>query len=334
MRSGLVPHPVQIHPVSLDAWAVSATGVPWVQERMAAEPGPDVLITALVHGNEYAGALVLNELLSSGMGPRRGRITAVFCNMAAYDRFDPAEPDASRYVCEDFNRLWSPQVLDAPHTGMERLRAQAIRPFVDRATHLLDLHSMHEPGAPLLITGALPRNVALAQRLGSGAQVVMDRGHADGVRMRDYAGFADPTGEKLALLLEAGQHWERSAVLTTRNVLMRFLVSVGSLDRADIPHGWLQADAVSSAPVAVTHRVVARTTDFEFVQTYRGGELIQRAGTTIARDGQDLVATPYDDCILVMPSVRQLRPGVTTVRFGRKMSEPLRDQPAPAVDIA
>lgn len=334
MQNGLVPHPVQIHPVPLDAWEASATGVPWVQERVAPEPGPDVLITALVHGNEYAGALVLDELLSSGLGPRRGRITAVFCNMAAYGRFDPAEPDASRYVCEDFNRLWSPQVIDAPPLGVERQRAQAIRPFVDRATHLLDLHSMHEPGAPLLITGALPRNVALAQRLGSGAQVVMDRGHADGVRMRDYAGFGDPAGEKLALLLEAGQHWERSAVHTTRNVLMRFLVSVGSLDRADIPPGWLQADAVSSPPVAVTHRVVAHTMDFEFVQTYRGGELIRHEGSTIARDGQNLVVTPYDDCILVMPSVRQLRPGVTTVRFGRMLSEPLRDQPAQVVGIA
>lgn len=331
MQNSLVPHPVQIHPVPLDAWEASATGVPWVQERVAPVPGPDVLITALVHGNEYAGALVLDELLRSGLGPRRGRITVVFCNMAAYGRFDPAEPDASRYVCEDFNRLWSPQVLDAPPMGVERQRAQAIRPFVDRATHLLDLHSMHEPGAPLLITGALPRNVALAQRLGSGAQVVMDRGHADGVRMRDYAGFGEPASEKLALLLEAGQHWQRSAIQTTRNVLMRFLVSVGSLDRADIPSGWLQPDVVSSPPVAVTHRVVARTMDFEFVQDYRGGELIHRAGTTIARDGQALVATPYDDCILVMPSVRQLRPGVTTVRFGRMLSEPLRDQPVPVL---
>ncbi len=332
MRHGLVPHPVQIQPVSLDAWAASVAGVPWVQERIGAAPGPDVLITALVHGNEYTGAIALDEWLSSGQRPRRGRITAIFCNVAAYGRFDPAEPDASRCVSEDFNRLWSPEVLNAPAVGIERARAQAIRPFVDRATHLLDLHSMHEPGAPLLVTGALPRNVALAQRLGSGAQVVMDRGHADGVRMRDYAGFGDPAGEKLALLLEAGQHWARSTVHTTRNVLMRFLVSVGSLARTDVPSGWLQPDAVSPPPVAVTHRVVARTTDFEFVQDYRGGEVIRRAGTPIARDGDDSVTTPYDDCILVMPSVRQLRPGVTTVRFGRILSEPLRDQPVPRAE--
>lgn len=329
MRTGRTPHPVEIGPVALDGWAASDTGVPWVQERCGAAPGPEVLITALVHGNEYAGAIALDELLRSGVQPRRGRITAAFCNVAAYQRFDPADPDASRFIHEDFNRLWSRDSLDAPAGSPERQRAQAIRPFVDRATHLLDLHSMHEPCAPLLITGPLPRNVALAQRLGSGAQVVMDRGHADGVRMRDFEAFGDPAGAKLALLLEAGQHWERSAVQTSRNVLMRFLVSVGSLDRIDVPQGWLLPDAVSPAPLAVTHRVVARSLAFEFAHDYRGGEMIRRAGTLVATDGALAVTTPYDDCVLVMPSVRQLRPGVTTARFGRVVAEPLRDQPAP-----
>jgi hypothetical protein len=34
------------------------------------------------------------------------------------------------------------------------------------------------------------------------------------------------------------------------------------------------------------------------------------------RDGEP-VTTPYPDCVLVMPSLRQLRPGVTVVRLGR-----------------
>jgi hypothetical protein len=34
------------------------------------------------------------------------------------------------------------------------------------------------------------------------------------------------------------------------------------------------------------------------------------------RDGEPVV-TPYPDCVLVMPSLRQLRPGVTVVRLGR-----------------
>ncbi len=62
--------------------------------------------------------------------------------------------------------------------------------------------------------------------------------------------------------------------------------------------------------------------DFEFAQDFRGGETIRRAGTTIAFDAGEPLATPYDDCVLVMPSVRQLRPGVTTVRLGQRNALP------------
>jgi hypothetical protein len=37
-------------------------------------------------------------------------------------------------------------------------------------------------------------------------------------------------------------------------------------------------------------------------------------------DGEETVTTPYDDCVLVMPSLRQLRPGVTTVRLGHRVA--------------
>jgi hypothetical protein len=46
-------------------------------------------------------------------------------------------------------------------------------------------------------------------------------------------------------------------------------------------------------------------------------ETFPEAGTVIGwRDGAP-VTTPYPDCVLVMPSVRQLRPGVTVVRLGK-----------------
>lgn len=312
------PHPVDIAPPDLSGWAASPAGVPYVHERASGMPGPEVLLTALVHGNEYSGALALDAFLRSGVMPRCGRITAAFCNVAAFTQFDPRVPDASRFVDVDFNRVWSADALDGPGASVELQRARAIRPLVERATHLLDLHSMHEPCAPLLVTGTLPRNIAFAQALASGGQIVVDAGHADGVRMRDYGAFADPAGGRIALLLEAGQHWDRAALSAARNVLMRFLVGSGVLQRSDVPPGWLLPDTSAPAPIAVTHRVVARSMDFAFVQDYCGGELIHRAGTPIAHDAGEPVVTPYDDCVLVMPSVRQLRPGVTTVRLGRR----------------
>ena len=71
-----------------------------MHERQGCLPGPDVLVTALVHGNEYSGATVVSELLASGWQPARGRVTFAFCNVAAFAQFDPLKPDASRYVDE------------------------------------------------------------------------------------------------------------------------------------------------------------------------------------------------------------------------------------------
>ena len=318
MRTSPQPHPLQIAVPELSRWAEAGCGAPYVIERAAQAPGPEVLLTALVHGNEYSGAVALDSFLRSGMQPRRGRITAIFCNMAAFATFDPHSPDHSRFVDEDFNRVWATAQLDGPRRSTELERAREIRPFIDRATQLLDLHSMHEPCSPLLVTGLLPHHIAFAQSLGTACQVVADQGHADGVRMRDYGLFGDAASSRIALLLEAGQHWELSSVQTSRNVLMRFLLRAGAFDRSDVPPGWLLPEVAPPAPVEVTHRVVARSMDFEFAQDFRGGETIRRAGTLIAQDSGKPVLTPYDNCVLVMPSVRQLRPGVTTVRLGRR----------------
>lgn len=318
---GPVPHPVQTLPPQLARWATAASGVPYVQERCGPTAGPDVLLTALVHGNEYSGAIALDELLASGWLPTCGRVTAAFCNVAAFERFDARQPDASRFVDEDFNRVWGLPRLDASARSAELDRARQLRPFVDRATHLLDLHSMHEPCAPLLITGTLQRNIDFAQALQTSSQVVVDAGHADGVRMRDYGAFGAPDGQRIALLLEAGQHWQASAVQVARNTLMRFLVRAGAMTRDAVPAGWLLPDSAPPAPIIVTDRVVAASMDFRFVppfNTATGGETIARAGTLIALDAGREITTPYDDCMLVMPSVRQLRAGVTTVRLGRR----------------
>lgn len=311
-------HPVTTLPPGLARWSASNTGVQHVHERAGAAPGPEILVTALVHGNEYSGAIALAELLAAGWAPARGRVTLAFCNVAAFGRFDPARPDASRFVDEDFNRVWAAEALDGPRRSAELARARQLRPFVDRATHLLDLHSMHEPCAPLLVTGTLARNIAFAQALRTAAQVIVDGGHADGVRMRDYGEFSNAQSDRIALLLEAGQHWEPLALSTARDTLMRFLVRAGALAFGDVPAGWLLPDQEPPAPVVVTDRVVATSMDFSFSAPFTGGETIDKAGTVIATDAGREIVTPYDGCVLVMPSLRQLQPGVTTVRLGRR----------------
>lgn len=275
------------------------------------------MVNALTHGNEVCGAITVDALLRHGLRPRRGTLTLAFANVAAYHRFDAAAPDAARFVDQDFNRVWSAATLgDATRQSSELRRARELRPLVDTVDLLLDLHSMHERSAPLLLSGPLDKGVRFALEVGAPATVVVDAGHREGRRLRDYAGFADPASPRNALLAECGQHWEAKAVTVARDCTARFLLASGVVEATDLPARWLADSAPPQTVIRVTTPVVATSMDFRFAGPWTGLERFPEAGSLVGWQAGRPVVTPYPDCVLVMPSLRQLRPGVTVVRFG------------------
>jgi predicted deacylase len=311
-------YPIEVDFPDLTAHAAGNTGTPYVHTFDSGVAGPHVMINALTHGNEVCGAIVVDELLRARLRPRRGKLTLSFANVAAYARFDAAQPDRARFVDQDFNRVWTAAKLDdltARSTELDR--ARALRPVVDTVDLLLDLHSMHEKSAPLIVAGPLKKGIELATRLGTPATVICDEGHPEGRRMRDYDGFGDEASPKNALLIECGQHWEQSAVTVARDCTARFLMVAGVVDRSDLPAGWLAPLPDEMRIVRVTEPVVAKSMNFRFAAPYTGLELFERAGAVIGWSDEQPITTPYDDCVLVMPSLRQLRPGVTVVRLGQ-----------------
>jgi predicted deacylase len=320
MKTPLPEYPIEVVFPDIRPHAAGNTGIPYVHSFDSGVPGPHVMVNALTHGNEVCGAIAVAELLKLGLRPRKGKLTLSFANVEAYQRFDPANPDASRFVDQDFNRVWTSAVLDdASRDSAELRRARQMRPIVDTVDFLLDLHSMHESSAPLSVCGPLDKGIALARELGVPAWIISDEGHPEGRRMRDYDGFGDPASPKNALLIECGQHWEAAAVDVARDVVARFLVLHGVVDVTDLPAAWFQPLPADSTVVRVTEPVVASSMDFRFAGDYTGLETFPEAGTVVAwRDGEP-VTTPYPDCVLVMPSLRQLRPGVTVVRFGQML---------------
>ncbi len=307
----------------LGAWRSGNTGIEGVWQFDSHRPGRHVMISALVHGNEVCGAWALKDLLEAGVRPRQGMLTLVFCNLEAFDRFDPQSHDASRFVDEDLNRQWTDERIDAADTR-ERRRARALRPFVAAADWLLDLHSMHEPSAPLLLTGVQPRNLTLARAMRSPEHVVVDAGHQDGVRMRDYGRFGlgdEAGGDTRSLLVECGFHGDPASRAVAQDQCVRFLEQSGVVDAAtlfaQLP-GWRLPDAPRQWALEVTGAVVARSGNFRFAAPYTGLEVLDKAGTVIGDNDGVPVTTPFDDCVLVMPSVRQARTGVTVVRYARR----------------
>jgi predicted deacylase len=311
-------YPIDVKFPDLRAYAEGNAGIPYVYTFDSGVDGPHVMVNALTHGNEVSGAIAVKDLLELGIRPRTGKLTLSFANVEAYHRFDPANPDANRFVDHDFNRLWSEAVLDdAARDCVELRRARQMRPLVDTVDYLLDLHSMHERCAPLSVCGPLEKSIELARKLGAPEWLISDDGHPDGKRLRDYAGFGDPHSPKCALVVECGQHWEASAVDVARAVVVRFLELYGSVGTSVLPAGWRQPLPGALKVVRVTEPVVATSMDFRFAGDYTGLETFPQAGSVIGwRDGKP-VKTPYPNCVLVMPSVRQLRPGVTVARLGK-----------------
>jgi predicted deacylase len=299
---------IELAPPDLAPYHAGNTGVAYYTTLDSGRPGPHVLLNALIHGNELCGALALDHLFRTGVRPARGRLTLGFANVAAYARFDPARPGLSRYVDEDLNRVWSPDRLDGPARSAELERARALRPLVDDADLLLDLHSMQFATAPLMLAGPLAKGRALAEALGYPEHVVSDAGHPDGTRLRDYGAFADPAAPQGALLLECGQHWRADSVEVAIEGCLRMLALAGMIERPRPP--------LPQRIIQVTEAVTIRTHRFRFARAFIGMEVIPQAGTTIAMDGPRPVVTPCDDCVLIMPS-RRLEPGLTAVRLGR-----------------
>jgi predicted deacylase len=306
---------VELMPPDLSAYATGNTGIPYVMRLDSGRPGPTLMINALTHGNELCGAIALDFLLREQVHPIRGSLILSFANIAAYRQFDPRHPETSRYVDEDFNRIWDAEMLDGRRASSELARARALRPILDQVDFLLDIHSMQTETEPLALAGTLTKGRDLAQRVGIPEIVVLDQGHAAGRRMRDYGPFGDPASTKAALLVECGQHWLKPSEVVARATALRFLAAFELVDPHWLArHGERQPDRTQRV-IEVTDAVTVESDRFQFSEPYTGLEIIARAGTVIGHDGDRPIATPYDECVLIMPSQRLAR-GQTAVRLG------------------
>jgi len=308
--------PVEVVAPDISAYRRGNTGIPYVTTFESGRPGPHALITALVHGNELCGAWALVDLFERGIRPRRGRLSLAFVNTAAYERFDPGQPKVSRYLEEDLNRVWDPATLDGLRRSIELDRARALRPLIESADALLDLHSMQLPAPPLLLCGLTSKGRSLAEAMGYPGLVVADAGHRGGARMRDFGAFADPGSPRVAMLVECGQHWSATSVEVAIATCGRFLAALDLVAPAALAGLSAAATPGPQRLIEVTHAVTVDGGPFLFTEDFQGLEVISRQGTLIGHDGAQPVRTPYDDCVLIMPS-RRLGPGLTAVRLGR-----------------
>ena len=115
---------VELEAPDISAYKAGNTGIDYITSFESGKPGPHVMISAVVHGNELCGAIALDHLFRHDVRPAVGKLTLAFMNVAAYHSFDPDNPRVSRYVDEDFNRLWGHDVLEGTRDSVECRRAR------------------------------------------------------------------------------------------------------------------------------------------------------------------------------------------------------------------
>lgn len=317
VRATLKPYPVEVEFPDIRRWQQGTDGIDYVHSFDSGVAGPHVMVMALTHGNEVSGAITVDAFLKKNLRPVRGRLTLAFGNVEAYHSFDPDDIDATRFLDEDMNRVWLPAKLEGYLDSVELRRARQLRAVVDSVDLLLDIHSMHEEAPPVMMCGAQDKGLAFAATLGVPQTVVADAGHPNGRRLRDYEGFGDAASRRNALLIETGQHFSRRSREVALDTAARFLVTTGTVREQDVAEFLTLDVATPQRFLEVTAPVVASSMDFSFAEDYRGLEVIEKAGTVIAIDDGREIVTPYDNCVLVQPSLRHLGVGVTVVRLAR-----------------
>lgn len=292
------------------------TGVDYVTTLDSGRSGPHVMISGIVHGNELCGAIAIDYLFRAGVRPLQGKLTLALANIDAFLSFNPNDPTASRFIDEDFNRLWDIPTLKSARTSTELRRARLLWPIIDTVDFLLDIHSMQHGPSPLMLAGPLSKGCAFAQEIGIPQIIVADAGHTAGKRLRDYGDFGEPNNPKNALLIECGQHWAKSSADLAIETSWRFLAATKLIPEPEAQPHFSTYWQGKQKLLEITQALTVTSDDFRFVADFEGLEIFPKSGTLIAYDGDRQILTPYDNCVLLMPS-RRLSRGTSAARLGR-----------------
>ena len=225
-------------------------------EYTALEPGPRLIVSGAVHGNETCGTRailrVMREIDEGRLHLARGAVTFVpVANPLAWRL-------GQRGGERNLNRNLFPN--EAPQDFEDRV-ANWLCPLLARHDVLLDLHSFSAEGEPFAMVG--PRNNdgplepfrhaaqerALARRLGvrrfvdgwlaTYGQGVERRLQLDARQMQTVLRFGVGTTEYMrstggyALTLECGQHEDPAAVDVAYQAVMHTLAHLGLIDVPD-----------------------------------------------------------------------------------------------------
>ncbi len=290
-------------------------------------PGPRLLITGAVHGNEVCGTLairrVLAEIESGALVLQRGSVSFVpICNPLAYQR-------GQRAGDRNLNRALEPK--PQPRDYEDHL-ANWLCPLLAAHDGLLDLHSFHSGGAPFVMVGPSNNSGALEPFTQASTEEALARvlgvqravdgwldTYASGVANRQRQALTDGlraealpelhprygmgTTEYMrsqggwALTLECGAHTDPQSPEVAWRAIHNTLAHLGMVDAPPPP-------PAASMQVLSLHAVVDKQhADDRFVRDWQSFDPVQ-AGDLIGHRASGAAVQAPGDGWLVFPNAR------------------------------
>lgn len=291
--------PLEVLPRDISAYAKGNTGIPYVHRFESGKPGPHVLVNALTHGNEICGMVAATHLLDTGVRPKLGTLTVSFAHVEAYNAFDAQAPHENRQLVHNLNRVWSDEWLDGTEESPELRRAREMRPVVQAADHILDIHSTSQPVDPFWVYPSFSRNAEVALSIGRPSiHLVMPKGLGSGTPLIQHGRHGEDEGTAgAALVVECGQHFLKSAADMATQVSLDFLAHFGLIERGPAE----LSPPVPQRRFELLQTRMIRTPEFRFVRPLVGFETFAK-DELIATDGDEEVRAPCDDCTVLMPA--------------------------------
>lgn len=142
---------------NLEAITPALIGKPYIWQFRGALPGPTVSVVGAMHGNEFVGVHVVEQVLKLARnGIHAGVLNVMIGNPAAYEYSE----DGVRFIKEnggqDMNRLFG----DDPDDCAAKERVELMKPFLAESDLMLDIHSTLKPSEPMLIIPEMKHKLA------------------------------------------------------------------------------------------------------------------------------------------------------------------------------
>jgi succinylglutamate desuccinylase len=278
-------------------------------------PGPLMICTAGLHGNEWAGIKALDLLLKMlEVEPITNPDFNFYGKIVAISGNIPALKMKKRYVNYDLNRLWTRSNFDHPGNEVEFGELIKLKKVIDNlvyewggeSIYLLDLHTTTAEGGIFSLPTEDRDSIEIAQTFHAPVIVgLVER--LKGTLVKHYTQREDVS--ITGLVFESGQHDDRLSVNRSIAAIINCMRTIGNVNKDDIEnrHDQLLIDYSQGLPEVAEFLYghhISEGDAFVMKPGYKNFDVINQ-GEELARDRYGPIVAEVDGLIL-MPHYQTL----------------------------